>query len=134
LCTIKVNAVTGMVMVRSPYGTYSIHFSMIFHFNGGMNSARSRARLASLLDGDLVCWNCGNRLISGYVELLAASGPVPFFGEMTLACTGCSSLNRSPAGPMTGTALAPVAGTALQTSAIDPGAVGPEVRGDGPWQ
>src|SRR4051794_24591189 len=73
-----------------------------------MSSAHPRARLASLRGGDLVCWNCGHELIGGYVELLAASGPVSFFGVMTLACAGCSSLNRSPAGSMTGTTLAPV--------------------------
>jgi hypothetical protein len=61
-----------------------------------MRTARvSRVRHADLKDGDLVCWNCGERLIAGYAGLVAAAGPVPLFGEMTIACNICSSANRS---------------------------------------
>ena len=62
-----------------------------------MTTARGlRARYADLADGDLVCWNCKERLIAGYAGLIAEAGPVPFFGEMTLVCNKCSSANRSP--------------------------------------
>jgi len=66
----------------------------------------SRIRLAEVVDGDLVCWNCKDRLIAGYVGLLAASGPVPFFGEMTFVCINCSCANRSPGAAIAGTPLA----------------------------
>jgi len=62
-------------------------------------AAASRVRQAVLVDGDLICWNCQDRLIAGYVGLLADAGPVPFFGEMTLVCNKCSCANRSAATP-----------------------------------
>jgi hypothetical protein len=87
---------------------YWMHFWNIFHSNSGMTPApASRVRLAEVVDGDLVCWNCKDRLIAGYVGLLDASGPVPFFGEMTIACTNCSRANRSPGAATAGTPSGP---------------------------
>jgi len=59
-------------------------------------SRTARVRHGELVDGDLVCWNCRERLIAGYVSLIAEAGPVPFFGDMTLVCNKCSCANGSP--------------------------------------
>ncbi len=73
-----------------------------------MTTARApRIRHADLVEGDLVCWNCRERLIAGYAGLIAEAGPVPFFGEMTLVCNKCSCANGSPGtGPAGGAAPA----------------------------
>jgi hypothetical protein len=97
-----------------------------------MSSSSARIRLAAIVDRDLVCWRCGEPLIGGYLDLLAASGPVPFFGEMTFACTKCSASNRSPSGAKTG-AGANRSGDMNWTEARQSGwGPGPEEQGDGP--
>jgi C4-type Zn-finger protein len=86
-------------------------------FNSWMTAApASRVRLAEVVDGDLVCWKCKDRLIAGYVDLLDASGPVPFFGEMTIACTKCSCANRSPGAATAGTRSGPASEAEAQAS------------------
>jgi hypothetical protein len=81
----------------------------------------SRIRLAEVVDGDLVCWNCKDRLIAGYAGLIDASGPVPFFGEMTIACTNCSCANRSPGAAPSGTRSAPATEGEAQARKTDRG-------------
>jgi len=89
-------------------------------FNSRVTPApASHVRLAEVADGDLVCWNCKDRLIAGHVDLLDASGPVPFFGEMTIACTNCSCANRSPGAATSGTRSAPAAAADAQARKID---------------
>lgn len=60
-----------------------------------MASFAPLASLALVADGDLICWNCRTALIPGFVSLLAASGPVPYFEDMTMPCPACSLLNRA---------------------------------------
>jgi hypothetical protein len=94
----------------SSFTTSGIFDTLLEHilFNSRMVTIpASRVRLAEVLDGDLICWNCKGRLIAGYVCLLAAAGPVPFFGEMTFACTRCSCTNRSRGAAIAGTRLEP---------------------------
>ena len=55
-----------------------------------------RVRHGDLVEGDLVCWNCRERLIAGYAGLIAEAGPVQFFDQMTLVCNKCSCANGSP--------------------------------------
>src|SRR5689334_21641157 len=51
--------------------------------------------LALVEDGDLVCWNCHARLISGYARMIQECGPVPYFSEITMMCLECAMLNRA---------------------------------------
>jgi hypothetical protein len=60
-----------------------------------MASFAPLASLALVADGDLICWNCRTALIPGFLDLLVACGPVPYFEDMTMPCTACSSLNRA---------------------------------------
>ena len=60
-----------------------------------MASFAPLASLALVADGDLICWNCRTALIPGFVGLLEACGPIPYFEDMTMPCTECFLLNRA---------------------------------------
>ena len=90
-------------------------------------SRTARVRHGELVDGDLVCWNCRERLIAGYVSLIAEAGPVPFFGDMTLVCNKCSCANGSPS-----TASASTIGDSAEGSKGDRSKIARKDSGNGP--
>jgi hypothetical protein len=53
------------------------------------------APLGTVMDGNFVCRSCGKELITNYVDLLSACGPVPFFREITMICPECCTSNSS---------------------------------------